>query len=102
MALKPALTSSQKRYLRSLAHALKPVILVGGKGISDGLIAELDLALERHELLKAKVAAEDRDQRDAWIVQLAQRSGAELIQRVGNTATLFRPNREAPRIVLPR
>jgi RNA-binding protein len=97
-----ALTASQKRHLRSLAHALKPVILVGGKGVSEAVLAELDLALERHELLKVKVAAEDRDERDAWIEQLAERAEAALVQRVGHVATLYRASREKPEIVLPR
>jgi RNA-binding protein len=96
------ITAAQKRYLRGLAHPLKPVILVGGKGVSDALVAELDLTLERHELLKIKVAAEDRDTRDAWIADLVQRSGAALIQRVGHTATLYRARSEKPEIVLPR
>jgi RNA-binding protein len=97
-----ALAAAQKRYLRGLAHDLKPVILMGGKGLTDALIAELDLALERHELLKVKVAAGDRDTRDAWIEQLVQRSGAALIQRVGNMATLYRPSSDKPQIVLPK
>lgn len=96
------LTAAQKRYLRGLAHPLKPVILVGGKGVTDALLAELDLVLERHELIKAKVAAEDRETRDAWIEALAERSGAALVQRVGHTATLYRASSEKPEIVLPR
>ena len=97
-----AISAAQKRYLRGLAHALKPVILVGGKGVTDAVLAELGLALERHELLKVKVAAEDRDTRDAWIAELATRSGAALVQRVGHTATLYRASNEKPQIVLPR
>ncbi len=97
-----ALAAAQKRYLRGLAHDLKPVILMGGKGLTDALIAELDLALERHELLKVKVAAGDRETRDAWIEQLVERSGAALVQRVGNMATLYRPSSDKPQIVLPK
>lgn len=96
------LTAAQKRHLRGLAHALKPVIMVGGKGITDALLAELELALERHELLKVKVAAGDRDERDAWIDELVERSGAALVQRVGNIATVFRASSENPQLVLPR
>jgi RNA-binding protein len=98
----PALAAAQKRYLRGLAHDLKPVILVGAKGVTDALLAELDLALERHELVKVKVAAEDRDERDAWIADLAARSGAALIQRVGHVATLYRPSSDKSQITLPR
>lgn len=96
------LSPTQKRYLRSLAHPLKAVILVGGKGVSDGLIGELELALGHHELLKVKLAASDRVVRDAWIDEIAARTGAALVQRIGNTAVLFRRNPEKARIVLPR
>ena len=98
----PKLAASQKRYLRSLAHAIKPVILVGAKGVTPALLAELGNALEHHELVKVKVAAEDRDERDAWIASIAGGADAALIQRVGNVATLFRPRRKDPGIVLPR
>lgn len=96
------ITASQKRLLRGLAHPLKPVIQVGGKGVSDTLLAELELALERHELLKVKLAAEDRDTRDAWIAEMVERSRATLIQRVGHTATLYRASSDKPQIVLPK
>ncbi len=97
-----ALATSQKRYLRSLAHNLKPVILVGAKGVTPALLAELANALEHHELIKLKIAAEDRDERDAWVAEIVKGADAALIQRVGNVATLFRPRRKNPGIVLPR
>ena len=97
-----ALAASQKRYLRSLAHDLKPVILVGAKGVTGAMLSELSLALEHHELVKVKFAAPDRDERDAWLEEIIEASGAALVQRVGNIATLFRPRRKDPGIVLPR
>lgn len=97
-----ALSPAQKRYLRGLAHPLKPVILVGAKGVTESLLAELDLALDRHELLKVKFAAEDRETRDAWIADLAGRANAALVQRIGNTAILYRRSQDNPQIVLPR
>jgi RNA-binding protein len=97
-----ALAAAQKRYLRTLAHSLKPVILVGAKGVTAGLLTELAGALEHHELIKVKVAAEDRDERDAWIAQIVKSADAALVQRVGNTAVVFRPRRKDPGIVLPR
>ena len=102
MTTPPTLSTGQKRYLRGLAHALRPIILVGGKGVSDALIAELDQALTHHELLKVKLAAGERGLRDAWIAELTTRTGSTAVQRVGNTAALYRPNRERARIVLPR
>lgn len=96
------LSSNQKRYLRGLAHGLKPVILVGAKGVGDALIAELDLALDHHELVKVKIAAEDREARDALVDVLVERSDATLVQRIGNIACLYRRNADAPQIALPR
>jgi RNA-binding protein len=97
-----SVSSTQRRYLRSLAHALKPVILVGAKGVTPALLAELEIALEHHELLKVKVAAGDRDERDAWIGEIVAGADAALIQRVGNIATVFRARKKNPGIVLPR
>lgn len=97
-----ALAAAQIRYLRSLAHPLKPVILVGAKGVSPALLAELELALEQHELVKVKLAAPDRDERDAWVSAMVEAAGVALVQRVGNIATVYRPRRKDPGIVLPR
>lgn len=97
-----ALTNAQTRFLRGQAHGLKAMLQVGGKGISDALVAEVDGALEHHELIKVKVAAADREVRDAMVDELAQRAGAALVQRIGHTAVLFRPSKDNRRIVLPR
>ena len=59
-------------------------------------------ALEQHELIKVKIAAEDREVRDAMIGELAQRVDAALVQRIGHTAVLYRPSRDNRQIVLPR
>ena len=96
------LTAAQIRFLRGQAHDLKAMLQVGGKGITDALVAEIDGALSHHELIKVKVAGEDRDARDGMIGQIATRTGAALVQRIGHTAVLYRPNPEQRRIVLPR
>lgn len=97
-----ALTAAQTRFLRGQAHDLKALLQVGGKGLSDALVQELDGTLEHHELVKIKVAAEDREARDAMIGELAERTGAALVQRIGHVAVLYRPSRDKRRIVLPR
>ena len=96
------MTSAQARFLRGAAHDLKAILQVGGKGITDALVAEVSGALELHELIKVKVAAEDREVRDAMIGDLAGRAGAALVQRIGHTAVLYRPSKEKRQIVLPR
>jgi len=96
------LSNAQKRYLRGLAHDLKPVVMIGAKGIGPSLLAELDQALEMHELLKVRVSAEDRDQRDAYTAALIEGSGAELVARIGHVAVLYRRRSENPLVILPR
>jgi RNA-binding protein len=97
-----ALGNTQKRYLRGLAHDLKPVLLVGAKGITDNLVAEADLVLAQHELVKVRVVADDRELRDAWIAELCARSAAALVARIGHVAVLYRRNPDKPMIVLPK
>jgi RNA-binding protein len=97
-----ALSNAQKRYLRGLAHDLKPVVMVGAKGVGASLLAELDQALELHELVKVKVAAEDREQRDAWIAELVEGSQAALVARIGHVAVLYRRSKDKPLVILPK
>lgn len=98
----PALTPAQLRFLRGQAHGLKAMLQVGGKGVSPALVAEVAQALEHHELIKVKVAAADRAERDALIAALAAQADAALVQRIGHTAVLYRPSTEKRQIVLPR
>jgi RNA-binding protein len=100
--MQTVLTAAQTRFLRGQAHDLKAMLQVGGKGVTESLVAEIDLALEHHELIKVKVGAEDRDARDAMIGEIAQRTGAALVQRIGHTAVLYRPSKDRRQIVLPR
>ena len=96
------LTSAQTRFLRGQAHDLKAMLQVGGKGVSPAVVAEVDHALEHHELVKIKVAATDREVRDAMIAELVKRTEAALVQRIGHTAILYRPSKDHRQIVLPR
>ena len=96
------LTSAQNRFLRGQAHGLKALMQVGGKGVTPALLAELDAVLERHELVKVKVASEDRETRDALIAELIEQTGSALVQRIGHVAILYRPSKEKRQIVLPR
>ena len=96
------LTAAQNRFLRGQAHGLKAMLQVGGKGVTDALLAEIDGALEHHELIKVKVSGEDRGAREAMIEEIASRTEAALVQRIGHVAVLYRPAKEKRHIVLPR
>jgi len=97
-----ALTSAQIRFLRGQAHGLKAMLQVGGKGVTPSVIAEIDGALEIHELIKVKVGADDRESREAMIGELTDKAGAALVQRIGHVAILYRQSKDKRQIVLPR
>ncbi len=96
------LTGKQRRHLRALAHALRPVVQIGKGGLDAGLVAAIDRALADHELVKIKVgegAAVDRhDAADA----IAQQTHSEVAQVLGNTIVLYRADPEDPKIELPQ
>lgn len=94
------LTENQKRQLRKLGHNLKPVVMIGANGYTDAVNEEINLALEHHELIKVRVSGAERDSRDQMIKEMSERNNAELIQRIGHIALLFRRNKEKPRIEL--
>ena len=95
------LSPSQKRYLRGLAHNLKPVILTGNKGVTPAVIKELFNALDQHELVKVRLG-DDRNERKSQIAELAAAAKAELVQSIGRVACFYRRNEEKPKLALPR
>jgi len=102
MFMSTTLTNPQKRYLKGLAHDLRPTILVGAKGVTPSLLAELDAVLEQHELIKVKISAEDRETRDSWIEEMVKASQSGLVTRIGNVAVLFRRSKNKPFVILPK
>jgi RNA-binding protein len=97
----PQLSERQRRHLRGLAHALKPVIRLGNAGVSASVCAETERALSDHELIKVKAPGADRQVRDALFATLARETRSALIHRIGNVAVLYRAHAELPRILLP-
>lgn len=90
------ISAARKRRLRARAHALKPVIIVGASGVTSGLIAALEQALDDHALIKIRVNADGRATRRAMIDELCIACRAHLVQAIGHVAVLFRePEDEA-------
>lgn len=84
------LSQTERKVLKQAAHHLKPVILIGGKGLTEAVQKEIARALFDHELIKIKVSAEDREERDAMIKAIADEQEAEIIQQVGHTVTIYK------------
>ncbi|MDY6881587.1 MAG: ribosome assembly RNA-binding protein YhbY [Desulfatiglans sp.] len=99
------LKSFQKKYLRGLAHSLKPVVSVGQKGITDTLIGSINEALNAHELIKIKFQDfKEKSQKKALLEIMRQKTQSQVVGLIGHAAILFRehPDPEKRKIVLPR
>lgn len=86
------LTSAQKKSFRSIGHHLDPVVQISENGITEGALNELDRALNDHELVKVKLMSPDRDERQEQLTQICESSKAELVQKIGKMALLYRRN----------
>jgi len=96
------LTGKQKSHLRSLAHALKPVVQIGHQGLTAGVTTALEVALERHELIKVKVSGEAEVEADELAPAIEKATHSQLAQIIGRTLVLYRRRDENPKIVLPK
>lgn len=95
------LSAKQTKHLKALAHPLKPVILLGANGLTEAVLAEIEIALDHHELIKVKIPGEDREMRRAIIDAIVRETGAAEVQLIGKTLVLYRPS-EKQKITLPR
>jgi len=96
------LTNNQKKYLRSLAHDLSPVVMVGQHGLSDAVLAELKSSMAIHELIKIKVRAENREEKQQIIDKIVSFSEAAIVQVIGGVLVIYKSFDEDPVISLPR
>lgn len=94
-----ALNGKQRRQLRALGHHLEVVVQVGANGVTDGVVAAVQQALEDHELIKVKIAA-DREERATAIAALAQGTGSEVAQTLGRTVLLWKKRKKKSKIEL--
>ncbi|MEQ1484952.1 ribosome assembly RNA-binding protein YhbY [Methyloglobulus sp.] len=83
--------AASKKKLKAQAHGLKPVIIIGQAGLTDAVLAETEIALNTHELIKVKVRAE-RDERNQISEKICTATGATLIQSIGQIAVIYRLN----------
>ncbi len=86
------LDSSRRADLRAQAHPLSPVVLIGDKGLTDEVIAEIDRSLTAHELIKVRAASADRGARSLWMEKICERLGAKEVQVIGKVLVVYREN----------
>ncbi|KYD11140.1 MAG: ribosome assembly RNA-binding protein YhbY [Caldibacillus debilis] len=95
------LTGKQKRFLRAKAHHLQPIFQVGKGGVNDNLVAQVMDALEARELIKIHVLNNCPQPADSVASELAEKTGAELVQTIGKTIVLYKESKENKQIDLP-
>ena len=97
-----SLNNKQNRFLRAQAHSLKPVVLIGGAGLTDSVINEINQALYDHELIKVRVNADDREAKQEMIDAVSGQTESFLVQSIGHIGIFYRRNKKKPKIELPK
>ena len=95
------LNKKQIQHLRALAHTLKPVVLLGSNGLTEAVVAEIDFALNHHELIKVKIPTDDRDTKVLIVEAILRETEAAKVQVIGKTLIMYRPS-EDKKIKLPK
>ena len=90
----PPLTPKERQALKARAHKLEPVVTIGGKGLTDAVLREIDFALKSHDLVKIRAAAMERDERHAAFDAICERTGAQPVQHVGKVFVVYRKREE--------
>lgn len=88
------MTPLEKKKLRSKAHSLKPVVLIGQAGLTEAVLAEIELALDNHELIKIKIRSSDRTARKTIGDKICSSTNSELIQTIGQITVIYRKKPE--------
>jgi len=96
-----AVNDKQKRYLKGLAHPLKPVVMLGDKGLTENVLKEIDNALSHHELIKVRVSGQEKAERLEVLNAIAEQTSSDLVLVIGHIGGFYRPAKE-PVIQLPK
>ena len=96
-----SLSKKHIKFLRARCHDLKPVVLMGQKGLTEEVLSEIDMALTHHELVKIKLSTDDRDERKQVIADICDKTHSEKVQSIGKTLSVYRVNPDKAVIELP-
>jgi RNA-binding protein len=88
------LSNKQKQFLKAEGHALKPVVLLGANGLTEGVLLEIVNALEIHELIKVKVPTSDRETKALIFEAIVRETSAVKLQTIGHNIMLYKPSKE--------
>ena len=88
------LNKKQIQHLKGLAHSLKPVVLLGSNGLTEAVVAEIDYALNHHELIKVKIPTDDREVKGLIVEAICRETKATKVQVIGKTLVIYRQSEE--------
>ncbi len=89
--MKKNISNVEKKALRKKAHSLKPVVMIGKHGLTDAVLAEIDIALNAHELIKVRIRGADKNKRTEQCAQIENQLNAEVVHQIGGITVLYRP-----------
>jgi RNA-binding protein len=92
-----AIKGKQRRYLRALGQRLTPSLHVGHEGVTDGVVRQAETLLEAHELIKVRVAGDDRAAREAILRRICDELQAAAVQHIGKVLVIYRQKTEKPK-----
>ncbi|WP_158968409.1 ribosome assembly RNA-binding protein YhbY [Paraglaciecola sp. L3A3] len=95
------LSNKQKQHLKGLAHSLKPIVQLGGNGLTEGVLAEIDLAINHHELIKVKVPTDDKEEKSLIMDAIIRETKAIKIQSIGHILVIYKQS-DQKKIELPK
>lgn len=94
------MNSKQISYLRGLAHSLNPVVMISNKGLSEGVLKEINVCLDAHELIKIKVMMDDKALRTQMLTDICEQANAVAVHHIGKQLVIYRQSTK-PKIVVP-
>jgi RNA-binding protein len=89
-----SLNKKQIQHLKGLAHSLKPVVLLGNNGLTEAVVAEIDYALNHHELIKVKIPTDDRENKGLIVDAICRETNSTNVQVIGKTLVIYRQSPE--------
>ncbi len=91
------LPAAERKALKARAHGLNPILQLGEKGLTDAVVAEIERAIDAHELIKIRAAPLNRDEREVALASICERTGAHAIQHIGKMLIVYRRKPEEPK-----
>ena len=96
------ITSQERSALRAAAHPLRPVVLIGDRGLTESVLKEIDLNLKAHQLIKVRVAGDDREARSTMLETICETLSCATVHHLGKTLIIYRPDPEARTQILAK